>query len=111
MEISEREMGGVKVLGLAGKMMGGPDESALSELIGGLAEEGESKVVLDLSGLVWMNSRGLGICIGALTRLRNRGGDLRLAAVPKEVDSILKKCNLQSVFKMFSTVDEAVKSF
>ncbi len=111
MEVAEREMSGVRVLGLAGKMMGGPDETSLSDMIGNLAEQGKNKVVLDLSELTWMNSRGLGICIGGLTRLRNRGGDLRLAAVPKVVGSILEKCNLQTVFQIFPTVDAAVKSF
>jgi anti-sigma B factor antagonist len=111
MEVTEREMSGVKVLGVAGKMMGGPDETALSDMIGSLAEQGKSRVVLDLSELTWMNSRGLGICIGGLTRLRSSGGDLRLAAVPRVVGSIIEKCNLQTIFRIFPTVEEAVKSF
>jgi anti-sigma B factor antagonist len=111
MEISQQEIGGINVIGLSGKMMGSPDESTFAKLLDELAEKGESKVVLDLSRLVWMNSRGLGVCIGGLTRLRNRGGDLRLAAVPKTVGSILEKCNVQSLFRIFPSVDEAVKSF
>lgn len=111
MEISQQDVGGIKVIGLSGKMMGSPDESTFSRLLDELAEKGESKVVLDLSQLVWMNSRGLGDCIGGLTRLRNRGGDLRLAAVPKTVGSILEKCKVLNLFQIFTSVDEAVKSF
>lgn len=111
MDLIQSEHDGVVVLTLKGKMMGMPEESSLTDLIYGLADDKKTKVVLDLSLLTWMNSRALGMCISGLTTLRNRGGDLRMANVSKPVDVLLHKCHLHTVFQSYTSVEDAVASF
>ncbi len=111
MNLESSERNGIMVVALEGKLMGLPDEGSFIDLIYEFAEKGKTKVVLDLSGVTWMNSRALGMCIAGLTTLRNRGGDLRLACVSKQVDVLLRKCHLHSCFRSFDSVDEAVESF
>jgi len=111
MKIVNREQDGVQIIELGGKVMGGPGETELSETLNGLIEQNELHVVLDLSEVKWMDSGGLGICLGVMTRLRNRGGDLRLVGLPETVRSLMDKCRILSMFRTFDNVDKAIKSF
>ncbi len=112
MEITERtESGSVTVLSLTGAVMGGPDAAALNDRLHGLVDGGKRKVVLDLSGVSYLNSSGLGILIGGLTTMRNNGGDLRLAAANERVDQLLTVTRLSQVFGAHPTVDAAVASY
>lgn len=111
MEFTTDERGEVVVLAIEGKLLGGPDESAILDQIGSLAEAGKTKVVLDLTKLLWMNSRGLGICVSGLTSLRRRGGDLRPACLSEKVEQLISQCHLDRVFFCYKTVDEAIASF
>jgi len=111
MNMEFKEKDGVMIVVLEGKIMGSPEEASLTDLIYEFVAQSKTKVVLDLSGVTWMNSRGLGMCIGGFTTLRNRGGDLRLCCVSKQVESLMRKCHLHTVFRLFDAVENAVKSF
>lgn len=102
---------GVVVLALSGDAMGGPDGAALHERLHELPATKRRKVVIDLGGVRLMNSSGLGMLIGALTTVRNGGGDLRLARVGDRVRSLLMITKLNDVFTAYPTVGEAVDSF
>ena len=105
------ERNGAAVIALSGDVMGGPDGSALHDQLQQLKSEGKRNVVIDLDGVRFMNSSGLGMLIGALTTMRNAGGDLRLARVGDRVQSLLMITKLSAVFVHHDTVDEAVASF
>ena len=111
MKLTTEEIGDVVILSLDGKIMGSLDDNSLIDTICELAENGKTKVVLSLSGLEWMNSRGLGMCISGLTTLRNRGGDLKLVNAPDQLITLMKKCHIHSLFATFDSVEEAVASF
>jgi anti-sigma B factor antagonist len=111
MEFNTEERGDVVVMAIEGKLLGGPEETAILDGIGALAEAGKTKVVLDLTNLQWMNSRGLGICVSGLTTLRRRGGDLRPACLSDKVQQLISQCHLDRVFFCYKTVEEAVDSF
>ena len=111
MEIIEHIEDDVIVLELSGKIMGGPDAAALNDKLHELIESGKTRVVADLAQVNWMNSSGLGILIGALTTIRNAGGDLKLAAVTERIHSLLKITKLLSVFNTYSSSEEAIASF
>ena len=111
MQIKVSERDGIVVLKLNGKIMGGPDATALNDKLHELVEAGKTKVVADLSGVNWMNSSGLGILISALTTIRNAGGDLKLAAVIERIQSLLMITKLLTVFETFDTIEEAIASY
>ncbi|MDX1418921.1 MAG: STAS domain-containing protein [Rubricoccaceae bacterium] len=111
MQFDVDERGGVATLALSGDVMGGPDGAALHDHLQRLKTEGRRNVVVDLDGVRFMNSSGLGMLIGALTTMRNGGGDLRLARVGQRVQSLLVITKLAAVFQCYDSVDEAVASF
>jgi len=111
MRMGEKEQAGVVVLMPKGKIMGGPDAGAVKERLHQLIDEGKKKVVVDLSGVSWMNSSGLGILIGGLTTMRNAGGDLKLAGTTDKVQNLLMVTKLITIFESYDTVEEAVTSY
>ncbi len=111
MAIKESVKNDVAILGLKGKLMGGPDSQALHDKIHSLIADGINKVVIDLAKTKWMNSSGLGALMAALTTLRNANGDLKLANVTQKIESLLVITKLITVFETYETTDRAVVSF
>ncbi len=111
MKIKMTDRDGVILLQLNGKIMGGPDATAINEKLHEMVEAGKINIVADLAGVNWMNSSGLGILISGLTTIRNAGGDLRLAAVTDRIRSLLMITKLLTVFETFKTTEEAIQSF
>lgn len=99
------------VIELSGKVMGGPDAVEFRDTLKKLIDEGKKNVVLDLGKVKFMNSSGLGIIIGGLTTLRNAGGDLRICRAMDRIESLLMVSQLNRVFELYPTVEEAVESF
>jgi len=111
MNLKEKELNGIVVLELSGKVMGGPDANLLSEKLHELVDKEKTKVVADLSKVSWMNSSGLGILIGGLTTMRNNGGDLKLVNVTDRIKSLLIITKLITIFETFEKMEDALKSF
>ncbi len=111
MKIQENMEGRIAVLTLKGKMMGGPEMQELHDHIKGLMNDGVNKVVADLGKVKWLNSSGLGTLMGALTTLRNDGGDLKLAHTSDKIQSLLMITKLISIFETYEDVESAVKAF
>lgn len=111
MQIKEKIIGNVGVLKFKGSLMGEPDTTKIREKIHSLVNDDLRKVVIDMSGVKWINSAGLGSLIAGLTTLRNAGGDLRLANVAEKVESLFMITQLVKVFKSYESVDRAVASF
>ena len=110
MKIKEKIENHVAVLSLSGKMMGGPETTALHDHIRGLMKDGISKVVIDLGGVKWINSSGLGVLMAAMTTLKNVEGQMKLANVTEKVESLLMITQLIRIFETFDSVDRAVAS-
>lgn len=111
MKLTDRELNNIVILEPKGKIMGGPDASLLHDKLYELIENDRKKIVIDLSGVEWMNSTGLGILISSYTTLRNHEGELRLANVTDKIRSLLIITKLVTVFDSHDSVEEAVKSF
>ena len=111
MKLSTKDADGVTVIDLEGSVLGGPDATALNDVLHKLVEKRKKNVVVDLSGVQTMNSSGLTMLIGALTTMRNAGGDLKLAAASKKIESLLVITKLSTVFELHPTVKKAIASF
>lgn len=108
MKIKEKIENQVAVLSLSGKMMGGPETTALHDHIRGLMNDGISKVVIDLGGVKWINSSGLGVLMAAMTTLKNSEGQMKLANVTEKVESLLMITQLMRIFETYDSIDRAV---
>lgn len=111
MKLNNFEKDGVVVIEPKGKIMGGPESTALHDLLHDLIDQKKTNVVIDLGKVDWMNSTGLGLLISGLTTLKKADGDLRLANVTEKIQSLLTITKLVTVFKSFDSVDEAINSF
>ncbi|HEY6953473.1 MAG TPA: STAS domain-containing protein [Bacteroidota bacterium] len=111
MTITEEFHGKVCVLGLKGSFMGEPEATLFQERKFQLLEKDHVNIVLDLSEMTMINSSGLGSVISALVSIRDRGGDLRLARLNSTIHFVIQKVQLDRIFRVFKTVEEAVSSF
>lgn len=111
MKIKEKIEGDVAVLSVSGNMMGGPETMVLHDKVKSLTADGIKKIVIDLKGVKWMNSSGLGVLMACMTTLNNSGGKLKLASVTEKVKSLLVITQLLRIFDTFESPDRAVASF
>jgi anti-sigma B factor antagonist len=81
-------------------------KEAIAELIGT-----SNRVVLDLSGLKFVDSSGLGVMLSCLRNVRERHGDLRLCAMTPTVRSLFELMRMHRVFNIYETREEAVHAF
>ena len=105
LDVSER--GTVTVLALRGEV----DVSTAPRLRQGLVElatEGRSSVVVDLSGVEFLDSTGLGVLVSGLRRFRLLGGDLILAAAQPRIVRVLEITRLDRAFDVYESVDAAL---
>ncbi len=99
------------VLELKGNVMGGDDTKEFNGVLHKLIDDGKTRVVLDLGGVKFMNSSGLGMLIGGLTTMKKVEGHLKLANVTEKIESLLIITKLIRIFESYDSVDDAVKSF
>ncbi len=111
MNIKRRDIRDVTVLELSGKLMGGQDAANFQDLIKELLGDDRNKIVVNLSGLSWINSTGLGILISGYTSIKNAGGVMKLANVAERIESILMITKLATVFESYPTEEEALVTF
>ena len=111
MKIKEKIEGDVAVLTVTGNMMGGPDTMEIHERVKSLSADGIKRVVIDLKGVKWMNSSGLGVLMACMTTLNNAGGKLKLSSVTEKVKSLLIITQLMRIFDTYESSERAVASF
>ena len=70
--------------------------------------QGKSRIVVDLEGLEFIDSTGLGVLVGALKRARNQDGDIELVLTKPAIARVFEITGLTKVFAIHTTVDEAV---
>ncbi len=111
MRLTEEKRGDIIVLYLSGKLMGGPDAGILNNKLHEFVEAKTTRIIADISKLEWMNSSGLGILIGGLTTMRNNGGDLKIAAVPARIQSLLAITKLNTILESYDSIQDAISSY
>lgn len=111
MKFKTLRQGGVTVIEVHGNLMGGPDATLLSGTLHELIDAGKNNVVIDLAGVEYMNSSGLGLLIGGATTMKNAGGGLKLANASAKIAALLKVTKLTPLFESFPSVKAAVESF
>lgn len=111
MRLKTKELEGVVVVEVKGNLVGGPDSQKFRDLLHKLANQGRSKIVVDLKGVKIINSAGLGTLISGLTTMRNSGGDLKISNPNEKIQSLLKITRLVKIFEVYDSVDEAIRSY
>lgn len=111
MKIKKRQEGEIMVLELSGKIMGGDDFDLFNNSIKDLVSEGFVDIVLNLKGVKWINSTGLGLMVSAYTSLVKQGGRMKVCEVSDRIDNILHVTQLELIFETFDKEADAMASF
>lgn len=99
------------IIELKGNVMGGPQAVTFRDELHSLIDEGKTNVIINLAKVKFMNSSGLGILIGALTTMRNAGGELVICEADKKIKDLLMVTQLISVFDHYRSLEEAVEFY
>lgn len=99
------------VITLKGNIIGGPHAETFRDELHKLIDEGKTNVIVDLAKVKFMNSSGLGILIGALTTMRNAGGNLVICEADKKIENLLMVTQLVKVFDHYRSLEDAVKEY
>ena len=109
--IEERQAGDVMVLVLTGQMLLDDGDLAFGRRVNDLIERGFVKIVLDLGGMTYIDSSGVGMLAAKLKRLKEKGGDMRLVHLSRRAESLFGVLKLLIVFETFQDEAAAVRSF
>ena len=111
MQIEERSVGDVTILDLKGKMTLGEGDELLKDKINSLIHQGQRKLLLNLEGVPYIDSAGLGEIVRTYTTVSRQGGSLKLVNLTKRITDLLSITKLLTVFETFDSEPEAVASF
>ena len=110
-QVTNRVVGDVSVVDVAGRITLGEGASALRENIRGLVGKGNKKILLNLSDVSYIDSSGIGELVSGFTTVTNQGGVLKLLGLTKRVKDLLQITKLYTVFEVFDDEAAAVRSF
>jgi anti-sigma B factor antagonist len=110
-QVTNRQVGDVTVVDVAGRITLGEGASALRENIRELVAKGNKKILLNLSDVSYIDSSGIGELVSAYTTVTNQGGTLKLLGLTKRVKDLLQITKLYTVFEVFESEPIAVRSF
>jgi anti-sigma B factor antagonist len=111
MQIEERVVGDVTILDLKGKMTLGEGDELLKDKINSLIHQGQKKLLLNLEGVPYIDSAGLGEIVRTYTTVSRQGGSLKLVNLTKRITDLLSITKLLTVFETFDAEKDAVASF
>jgi anti-sigma B factor antagonist len=111
MQIDERFVGDVVVLDLKGKITLGEGDELLKDKVNSLVNQGYKKIVLNLEGVPYIDSAGLGEVVRTYTTVSRQGGSLKLLNLTKRITDLLSITKLLTVFETFDSESAAVQSF
>ena len=111
MKATPRTVDGVEVIKLDGKITIGSGDQQLREIITNALNAGKTKVLLDMSGVTTIDSSGIGELVGSYTTVTTRGGKLKLLHLPAKLNELLHVTQLITVFEVYDSEADALKSF
>jgi anti-sigma B factor antagonist len=111
LQIIEKDINGVTVLELAGRVTLGDESGQLRTKIKDVLGQGKKRLVLDLGNVNYIDSAGLGTLVAGYTSAQNQGAGMKLANLTKRFHEQLNITKLVTVFEVYGNVDEAIKSF
>ena len=111
MQIKEKIDNDIAILSFKGDLLGEPDTTKIREKFDSLIADKVKNVVIDLGGVNYMNSSGIGTLISVLTKMKGASGHLRLANVGGKVQNLFVVTQLVKVFDTYETVDRAIASY
>jgi anti-sigma B factor antagonist len=111
MVTSTRQVGGVTIVDISGRIVLGEESAALRDLVCDLLSKGHRKILFNLGEVNYIDSSGLGHLVGAFTSVRKQQGELKLLNLTTKVHDLLQITRLYTVFDIIDDEAVAVRSF
>lgn len=111
LRIDSREVSHVVILDIHGRIVLGDEIHQLRDAVKDLLSRDKKKIILNLAGVDYIDSSGVGELVGSFTRVRNAGGELKLLNLTQKVHDVLHVTKLYTVFDIKDDEFHAVKSF
>ncbi len=111
MKASTRQVDGVTILDLSGRITLGEGSVQLRDAVRDLIGKGSKRILLNLAEVNYIDSSGIGELVSAFTSVRNQGGELKLLKLTKKVHDLLQITKLYTVFDIKDDEAAAVASF
>lgn len=107
--IEQRKDNGFTITLISGKLMGGPETVEFNNYMNSLRNNGIVSLILDLSGVRWINAAGIGALITSINALKKCNRTVRLANLSPKVKDVFAITNLSNVLDIYDSVEDARK--
>ena len=111
LDVKERQAGDVTILDLRGEVRIGEGSIALRDAIRNLSAAGKKKILLNLAGVSYIDSSGIGELVASYTAIGKEGGQLKLLNLTQKLQDLLTITKLLTVFDVYESEAEALNSF
>ncbi|HET9839693.1 MAG TPA: STAS domain-containing protein [Candidatus Angelobacter sp.] len=111
MKANNRQVDGVTVVDMSGRITLGEGSVVLRDTIRDLIGKGQKKILLNLGDVTYIDSSGIGELVSAFTAVRREGGELKLLNLTKKVHDLLQITKLYTVFDIKDDEAVAIKAF
>ena len=111
MKVSSRQVDGVTILDLSGRITLGEGSVQLRDAVRELLAKGQKHILLNLGDVNYIDSSGIGELVSAYTTARNQSGELKLLNLTKKVHDLLQITKLYTVFDVKDDEASAIASF
>ncbi len=111
MKATSRQVEGVAVVDMSGRITLGEGSVVLRDTIRDLVGKGQKKILLNLGDVTYIDSSGIGELVSAFTAVRREGGELKLLNLTKKVHDLLQITKLYTVFDIKDDEAAAIKAF
>ncbi len=100
---------GIDIVTITGRLVAA-DAPEARESLKGIVEAGTGKLIVDLSGVSFIDSSGLSVLISAFKLIRAKGGRMLLSGISKNVQTLLELTRLSEIFEMYASTEAALDS-
>jgi anti-sigma B factor antagonist len=107
----DKEVNGVSVVILDGRIILGEESHFLREKLKSLLAEGKTKIVLNMADINYIDSAGLGILVTASLSAKTKGASVRLCHLGNKFHEVMQMTKILTIFDVYDTEGEAVSSF
>ena len=111
MKVTERQVNGVTILDLNGRITLGDETALLRNAIRDVISDGRKNLLLNLSGVPYIDSSGIAELVSAIAAVRREGGDVKLLNLTRKVRDTVEILKLGAIFELFDDEAAAVKAF
>ena len=111
LEIATRLEGDVSVVACAGPIQIGETANRFRDVLRDTLRSGAKKILLDLHGVTYVDSTGIGELVGLFTNASEVGSSVRLCNLPQKVRDVLEVTRLITVFEVYGTLADGLKGF